>query len=500
MKINKIFLTQCILLLLIFSSINISATRISSNNFENKTDDEIKIIHITDPHVGGAGANDRFRDVLKYINGLNPDIIIIGGDLVDWASLGIPTPPFFRYGIPLNVGERNFKNFNRLINENLDEDIEILICPGNHDYYVGEKTWGGLRWHWFDRTFDHWERKPLRPVFKYELIWTLQNYHKFISSNERYGKRPDDYKLTCEDNLFISLNAGPISINPLFKEDINYILSHWKLILQDSWDGWCDKYISGTGLNDSQIDLVETWLTESTESNKIMFLHYPVFDEYQTILNNKENFTNLCEDNNVDLVLSGHMHTSHIYDSINKTSIDFEYHPYSENGLVCNKTYYVTTDDCGHSDAGYRVISINEDNVTVFRTQQVCDLANLFVDGPAEIHLYDSKGNHVGKNDNFRTEIEISGATYGNDKIKGSFISTYFGNNDYKFVIIGKEKGFVTLNLRIKMKNGQTQEFIYEKVPVTKGSKATLDVESDLTLYEIQNGNCLIKPTQIIKN
>ena len=63
------------------------------------------------------------------------------------------------------------------------------------------------------------------------------------------------------------------------------------------------------------------------------------------------------------------MHYSRIYDSVNGTDIDFEYRPESENGLVCNNTYYVTTTDCGGHNTAYRLITVKDGNVTIYRRQ-----------------------------------------------------------------------------------------------------------------------------------
>lgn len=497
-KYSKFALASLIGVFLLFSNSFASVSGNKVTNIEPTSDDEIKIIHLTDAHVGGIGANERFKDVLQHVNTLNPDIIIISGDFVDWGCLGIPTFPFFGYGIPLRTGEKNYKDFNKLIEENIDENIEILICPGNHEYMVGEKTLGGLRWHWHDKTIDHWETNPLRPVFRYELILSLQNYHEYITKNDRYGNYPDNYNTTYGNTFFASLDSGPISINPIFKEDIIYILSHWKLILQDNWDGWCDEYINSTGLDDTQIDLLDSWFSDSQETNKIVFMHYPAIDNYQTITKNRENFINLCEENNVNVVLTGHMHQSHIYDSLFNTTKDYEYTSESENGLLCNKTYFVQTDDCGAQDTGYRVIAINGSNVTIYRTEYVNDMVNVYVDGPANIDLYDSKGKHVGLNQRGKRENKILGATIGHDSIKGDYISAYYGKDDYKLVVTGKDNGLVNIILRIKLKNGETKELFYNNIPVSKDSKAIIDIPSQMVDYGLQIDNNKIQPTQIV--
>lgn len=488
MKTHKSILLALSVVFLLLNSGLVSVSSINVNTNTSSTE-EIKIIHLTDAHVGGAGANERFKDVLIHVNTLNADIVIISGDSVDWGCLGIPTFPFFGYGIPLNTGEKNYQDFNELIEQNLDEDIEILICPGNHEYMIGEKTLGGLRWHWHDRAIDHWERRPLRPVFRYELVFSLQNYHKYISKNDRYGNYPDNYNTTYENTFFASLDSGPISINPIFKEDILYFLSHWKLILQDNWDGWCDKYVCSTGLDDFQIDMLDSWLLNTVATNKIVFMHHPAIDDHQMISNNRDEFIQICEENNVNVVLTGHMHQSHIYDSLFNTTKDYEYTSESENGLLCNKTYFVQTDDCAAQDTGYRIITANESNVTIYRTDYVYDTVNAYITGPAKINMYDSKGN---------IDCKINGVTRGHDSFKGDYISAYYGEDDYKLIVTGKDTGLVKINIRTKLKNGETKELIYDNIPVSKDSRAVIDIPSQFVDYSFQMDGISIQPTQII--
>lgn len=74
---------------------------------------EITILHISDIHVGSIIGESLMTKIVKNINKINPDLVIISGDLAD-GTCAI-TPNHF------NV----FKKSNS----------QILFTPGNHDYY-----------------------------------------------------------------------------------------------------------------------------------------------------------------------------------------------------------------------------------------------------------------------------------------------------------------------------------------------------------------------------
>jgi predicted MPP superfamily phosphohydrolase len=92
----------------------------------------LKLMWITDIHLGGAGGLDTAARVLRTAKEIRPDIIVIGGDMVETQKK-----------IPL---------LGRLV-KGLVRIAETHVLPGNHDRWVGldaiEKsiTGAGAKWH-----------------------------------------------------------------------------------------------------------------------------------------------------------------------------------------------------------------------------------------------------------------------------------------------------------------------------------------------------------------
>lgn len=80
--------------------------------------DSIKIVLLSDLHLGYHNRRAEFRKWVDKINNENPDLILIGGDIID-----ISVRPLLEE----NVAEE-FHRFN----------APVLACLGNHEYYSGE--------------------------------------------------------------------------------------------------------------------------------------------------------------------------------------------------------------------------------------------------------------------------------------------------------------------------------------------------------------------------
>lgn len=90
---------------------------ISSNN--KNIDKEIKIVAISDVHIGTSIDNNRIKKYVQLINNEKPDIVLIAGDLID-RSIGT------------------------VIQKNMDKELREIKAPmgvyavlGNHEYYTG---------------------------------------------------------------------------------------------------------------------------------------------------------------------------------------------------------------------------------------------------------------------------------------------------------------------------------------------------------------------------
>jgi len=450
-------------------------------------------VHLTDPHIGAPGTYERFKDVLQHVNTLNPDGVIISGDLVDWGCLH-PT-----YLTP-DIGALNYQDFNLLIKENLDKDVKVYTCPGNHDYRYGKHNWLG-GWEWYYLTWNPTLWPP--GLFDFHLLYSLQNYHKYINQNNRYENGGDNYYTTYKNTLLISLDSGHDTWDPSW-ESIYDAINHFQEIISGDWT-WADEYLRGTGLSSGQINDLNEWLS-FPKDNKIVFMHHPAVNPVRTITNHRSDFIDTCERNGVEVVLTGHTHNSIVYDKDGNW-----YKPYDDKGndipLHSNeigKTLYLQTEDCGPDHASYREIEIYGDDVIIHMTKRIHHLVNLYLTGPADIHGFDSKGNHLGINNDGEPESEIHGATYGYLETGEEFASVYYGQDDYKFSIEAIENGIITLTLKILMKNGGCTNIEYENVPITNHSKGILYVyrnSVDYSLYLDNNNDgkvdAKVQPTNI---
>lgn len=457
----------------------------------NNNPESFSIIHITDPHIGATGATERMGDVLEHINNLNPkpEMIIISGDLVDLGCFYLsPVYTFFGVFVPPywpDIGKMNYMDFISLIDDKLDDSIKIDVCPGNHDYRYGDCDY--LFWHPYYQTFDPTWWPP--GLFDWHLGYSLQNYHDYISQDTNYET---EYKNT----LLVSLDSGHDTYDPswnTFRDIMDFI----------TYGTYPEDGLFGTGLSSGQISDLDTWLGSSSKDNKIVFMHHPAVNNGRTISNNKDEFYDICDDNNVEVVLTGHTHGNAVYD---KKGTNWE--PlFPHTPLFCNQTYYVQTGDCGQDSTTFRKIEVNGDDVFIYRFENVYKLANLYVSGPANIHIYDKEGNHVGLDENSEPESKIHGATYGHLDTGEEFVSVYYGEDDYRFEIHGIGEGTISLNLKIILKDGNTTEINYENIQVTDQTKATIYVHKDSvdqTLYiehdSDKNVDYKFKPLPSMKN
>lgn len=145
-----------------------------------KSFDGKKIVFISDVHHGPHFSLERVRGLVKQINGINPDIIIFGGDYV------YQNP---RYIAPV------FKEL-----KNLNADIGKFAVLGNH---------------------DHWEGAELtRQSMKDAGIKNLDNNAEWISIN---GEK---IKVSGVGDLWEDLQDINPAINDTKEEDFIILVSH----------------------------------------------------------------------------------------------------------------------------------------------------------------------------------------------------------------------------------------------------------------------------------
>ncbi len=82
---------------------------------------QLKILGISDIHLGLSVDKKRLSNYIEWINRQKPDLILIAGDVVD------------NHLRPLNA-EKMYEELNRL-----EAPLGIFACPGNHEYISGMK-------------------------------------------------------------------------------------------------------------------------------------------------------------------------------------------------------------------------------------------------------------------------------------------------------------------------------------------------------------------------
>jgi 3',5'-cyclic AMP phosphodiesterase CpdA len=260
-------------------------------------------IQIADTHIGFPGADDNLERCLDYIESfeIEPEFLIITGDIVHYGDL----PGFLeRFSI------KCYQQFNSIIDSH---NMIDYCCPGNHEYYIG---------------------------------WRLDNYDNYI--DYEYNSDNYRYSFTHLNTNFISLNSGSgfWRGNGLTNDDITWVNN-----VLDNLDGV---------INDK----------DDSELNKVIFMHHPIITynernniklwNFEGIIKNRENFMDLCDKYDVDLVLSGHTHDNHIFKRSDiGNNKDGQTAP-----IICNETLYVQTADIKVKSA-FRKIIINGDEVIV---------------------------------------------------------------------------------------------------------------------------------------
>lgn len=109
-----------------WSLIEAQLFRVKKIKLENhKIKGSLNIVFISDIHFGKFNNYNRLEKIVKKMNALKPDIVLIGGDYLDF--------------------ERKSK-FNKRVVDNLFEDLKgitskygVFTVLGNHDYYLGRK-------------------------------------------------------------------------------------------------------------------------------------------------------------------------------------------------------------------------------------------------------------------------------------------------------------------------------------------------------------------------
>lgn len=136
-----------------------ASSEIRSGDSLNETDSmTLKIVAISDVHLGYGTDKMMLKGYVNRINALQPDLILIGGDLIDNSVVPLQT-------------ER--------MNEELSElkaPLGIYMVPGNHEYISG-----------IEACSDFIHQTPI--VLLHDTVWMLPNGIQLIGRDDRHNKR-----------------------------------------------------------------------------------------------------------------------------------------------------------------------------------------------------------------------------------------------------------------------------------------------------------------------
>lgn len=118
-----LFVTLATALVVIAGALNslFPRTREAAVQFSRGRGEPLRVVFFSDLHMGPLVGNGRVRDLVKRVNVLNPDLVLLGGDIVD-------------------------EDVSRLAEEKMAEALGQLsprigcfAVTGNHEYYAGEE-------------------------------------------------------------------------------------------------------------------------------------------------------------------------------------------------------------------------------------------------------------------------------------------------------------------------------------------------------------------------
>lgn len=148
---------------------SIESTTISINRLPMK---ELKIVQLSDMHIGPILRDSFVEDVVQKVNGLNPDIVVITGDLIDQkVDMLIP---------PLDALAK------------LKARLGVYFCLGNHEYYAGD----------IPRLLVELRNRKITPLVNEGIVLGDSDHRiNLIAVADQMGKRFADYQPNLEKTL-----------------------------------------------------------------------------------------------------------------------------------------------------------------------------------------------------------------------------------------------------------------------------------------------------------
>lgn len=277
------------------------------------------------PLIGAIDSNGViFSQMLSTINALDPKpaFVVASGDISNAGSIGDGKYPMLtQYLFPSQLSYPG--NGDYFIDA--AETIPIYFVPGNHDYYS---------------TLVPPLSDPALPAYSSNLAPAA------------------DYYITYENAVIIFLFSGYNQLRPV-------------------WIDWDVDNIEGSGLTTDQCNWLRNIMTGNPGKKKIIVMHHPPVNVHGTnadgspntgtildvedgsIINNRDVFLDICDSNNVDITLAGHVHQNVVA---------------SRAGDVVDENWtggvrYIQTAACVYR--GYRIIYVDSSFVTAGLPQQM---------------------------------------------------------------------------------------------------------------------------------
>jgi len=407
-------------------------------------------VQISDPHIGSyldiirEDTRDILASAIDTITTLDtkPDFVICTGDIADSAWFEVKI-----LGFPKRYRREVYKNYLEALEVLDDYGIEHYEVPGNHDRYVY-----GYGFYLID--------------FLYFYSLDLSHYCAWLPGWFEGGNY---YSFENKDMMFIGLDSG---------KDVE---GGFRLIV-DPPDG---EELRGTGLTNEQM----SWLNGLEFcSPKVVFMHHPAVHTTageMVIANNRGGFIEYCKTNNIQLVLTGHTHESHILNAEGGgvAAGSTNYPQFIQTPSVSVEPGWIPW--LSGDEPGYRIVDV-VNNKTYPRAYSLTPfpLTELFYPtltltllSPGNVHVYDSSDRHVGVTDSGEPERGIPRSFYfspvhtddGIEVLPGKII-IFNSLDDYLHKVVGTEEG--TYGLVITSTSpGEETTFEAIDIPTSPGTR-----------------------------
>lgn len=168
----------------------------------------LKIVHLSDIHYGSIINDKRLKEIVEKINFINPDIVVLTGDLIDRDY---------------QLTSESIKNISTILSS-INVSIDKYAIRGNHDYFFEE--WKQIiqdsNFKNLDNNFDYIYKDGYSPI----LIAGLSSLSDKVPFNERYEQLQKEIKEQNQNSIYqILLLHEPDSIENIKLKDYNLVLA-----------------------------------------------------------------------------------------------------------------------------------------------------------------------------------------------------------------------------------------------------------------------------------